>query len=99
MPNTARWYAQGLIHAHEIVMREMQGVCPTKQGPFRGPCNTSESHRVFCCLHGTCPDDLPSRGLMPLRALVAGFLMTTNFAKPSVNDRQNFGSSGSRVGV
>jgi hypothetical protein len=22
--------AQGLMHAHEIVMRKMQGVCPTK---------------------------------------------------------------------
>src|SRR5664280_3180204 len=71
MPNTARWYAQGLIHAHEIVMREMQGVCPTKQRPLRGPCNTSESHRVFCCLHGTCPDDLPSRSSLEFHRLLS----------------------------
>src|SRR5450759_3306776 len=41
-------------------MREMRASARQNKGPFRGPCNTSESHRVFCCLHGTCPDDLPS---------------------------------------
>src|ERR1035441_6676974 len=44
MPNTARWYAQGLMHAREIVMREMQGVCPTKQRPLSGALATLPSH-------------------------------------------------------
>src|ERR1019366_3523500 len=41
------------------------------KGPFRGPCNTSESHRVFCCLHGTCPDDLPSRSSLEFHRLLS----------------------------
>src|SRR5665647_761024 len=41
------------------------------KGPFRGPCNTAESHRVFCCLHGTRPDDLPSRSGLEFHRLLS----------------------------
>src|SRR5450759_2300991 len=64
MPNTARWYAQGLIHAHEIVMREMQGVCPTKQRPPFGALATLPSHTAsFAAFTG--------RALMTFRAGLA----------------------------
>src|SRR5665811_1833805 len=92
MPNTARWYAQGLIHAHENARNA--GRLPYKtKAPF-GALATLPSHTAsFAAFTGRAlmtfraglalnSIDSLVKGLMPLRAMVAGFLERFPFKWP-----------------
>src|SRR5664280_27658 len=46
---------------YRVITRRRTRHLQKSRGPFQDPCNALVSHRVFCSLNGTSPDDFPRR--------------------------------------
>src|SRR5665811_1292303 len=79
---------------YRVITRRRTRHLQKSRGPFQDPCNALVSHRVFCSVNGTSPDDFPRRfGLEhhrlfgePYRLSLAGGRLQGSFELTNVSD-------------